>query len=248
MAKLQNAGGADVGPTDAALRAGLADSTANADKITRSTNYKSKDTAQYPLTISDYAMVPTCGLSTGKVNAIRTFLSRVTTSQTIGLQPGRLAPGNVQLTSAQLRQTKAAAAALSTKSCAKAHHAGHPTPVSHPSSHTGGSGGGSGTGITSTSGFGNGAGSNSGSSPGATAIPSGNTGGKSSTPASAAASATPAAFGIKHSDSGAEPGLILPIALAAAALLLVGGPGTLLLLNTAAGAALTRRIRRGVHR
>jgi hypothetical protein len=170
---------------------------------------------------------------------IKSFLNHVGSSQTVGLQPGQLAPGDLPLTAEQRSQVHAAATAVSTRACPKppANGGGHPSGSSRPSHGSGGTQGG-GTGNGGGSGFGGAVGNGAGS-PSATGVPSSGAPSTSTSPA-AASSAALAGFGIKHSDSSADPGVILPILLAVVALLLVGGPGALLFVGARGGSRFGR--------
>lgn len=250
-AKLVNAAGQAVGPTDAGLSAGLTAMTTNPDTITKSADYTSTDPAAYPLVTTSYAMVGTCGVDASKATALKAFLGRVATAQTVGLQPGQLAPGNLPLSSEQLGQAATAATAISTSPCAVAAGASPPPstsstgsgPVSGSNAGSDGGTGGSG-GIGGTSASIGGAGSAGGA--GATS------GGASAHHSAAAVKKSPApaatvlaAYGVKHGDPGGGPGFALPLLLVLTAVLVVGGPGTFLLMETGLGQQFVSGMRSG---
>lgn len=138
-ARLINAAGRAVAPSTAGVSAALAHMRTNADGITQSANFASTDAAAYPLSVVDYAMLPTCGLTARTVTAVRSFLAHVSSSQTYGVEPGAIAPGYLGLSGRQLKQLASASGAVSSTKC-------HPTPITtttkthaaaaHPSSHT----------------------------------------------------------------------------------------------------------------
>jgi hypothetical protein len=234
-AKLVNAGGRAVAPDTAALTAAVNDMKTNPDKITQYADFSNPDPKQYPLTTVDYAMVPTCGLTSAKAAAISAFLDRVATSQRYGTDPGSLAPGNLALNSAQAAQLQAAQQAVSTQSCASA------PPDTTISGSTPRDNVGS-TGSARPGSQGGGPSVPAGGAPVTTAsgAPSAS-GARAATPS---ASLAPAAFGVKHGDAGGPLGAWLPVLLGLGALLVAGGPATYLLATTGAGAALLSRVRR----
>jgi hypothetical protein len=232
----------------------------NRDGITQTTNYGSRNPHQYPITTVDYAMVPTCGLTPKKASAIRQFLNRATRAQHVGLLPGQLAPGDLPLTKRQLTQTRRAATEVSAKSCTQPakHPTSHPTgnvPPPPPGGRSGGPpGGGSGgppdAGPSDAPGVtpGDVSGSSSGASSSAYAPSTSSAPSATSPPPSPAPSSTAAAFGFKHSDSGIDTGLVLPLALLLAALLFVGGPVGYVLAKNGTGARALSQLRRGLRR
>jgi hypothetical protein len=119
-AYLVNAAGDAVAPTTASMQADVQDMDTNPDGITQYSNFGTTDPAAYPVTMVNYAMVPTCGLSSAKASAIAGFLTKVATSQTPGLTPGTLAPGYAPLDPKQRAQTLAAAAAVKSQDCKSA--------------------------------------------------------------------------------------------------------------------------------
>jgi hypothetical protein len=242
-ARLINAAGNPAAPNSAGLRTALSQMSTDKNGITQSMNFAAKGTAEYPLTTVDYAMVPTCGLPARKATAIREFLHLVSRSQHIGLLPGQLAPGDLPLTGRQLAQTKRAASAVSTKSCASA----KPNPNPRPRQGNRAPGAGPQPAPPPVA---NGNGAAPAAPPAGSAAPVAAP--TSSAPSSATPSPAPstsaAAFGIKHNDSGLDTGVVLPLTLLLAALLFIGGPAAFVLVSTGRGARLLARVRRGVHR
>ncbi|GIH19835.1 hypothetical protein Raf01_80070 [Rugosimonospora africana] len=232
-AKLVNAGGRAVAPDTGGLSAAVSDMKTNPDKITQFADFANPDPKQYPLTMVDYALVPTCGLSDGKAAAIGSFLDHVATSQLYGVTPGSLAPGNEALTGAQVAQVRSAQQAVSTQSCTSAPP---DTTISGgpPRSNVGSTGNGG----SPVSGHNGQASVPSGGAPLTTASGTPNVG------ATPSASLTQAAFGIKHGDADGPLGAWLPVLLGLGALLVAGGPATYLLSTTGAGAALLSWLRR----
>jgi hypothetical protein len=203
-ASLLNGAGQAVAPTVASMQAAVRDMGTNPDGITQFANTASADPAAYPVTLVDYAMVPTCGLGSAKASAIARFLANVATAgQVPGVTPGSLAPGYAPLDAVQRAQTLAAARAVQTQDC-----------VSAPLDTTvSGLAGANNTGHTpSTSAAGK---SKAAATPSATAI------GRAHT----------LAYGSKSPLSGAS-GLLVLLALIAGALLLVGGPSVWALIAT----------------
>jgi len=207
-AALVNAAGQAVVPTQASVEATVAkDMATNPDGITQHVNLSSMDPAAYPLTMVDYAMVPTCGLPHAEATAIADFLDNAaTTGQKQGVLPGQLQPGYYPLTSAQRNQTLTAAQEVRAQDCKS-------VPPDHTTS--GGTGASNGNGSTSAGGSGS-AGS---SSPGTAKTAS-----HHASPSSLVIRhARTAAFGQKSADSGLA-GILLALALIFGALLVVGVP------------------------
>jgi hypothetical protein len=120
-AALVNAAGQAVTPTTASVEDAVKDMSTNPDGITQYSDFASTDPGAYPLTMVDYAMVPTCGLPAAKASAIARFLTDVaTTGQTPGVAPGDLAPGYAPLNSAQREQTLKAATEVKDQTCKSA--------------------------------------------------------------------------------------------------------------------------------
>jgi hypothetical protein len=212
---LVNADGKAVEPTNSSILAAVSQMTTNADGITQSPNFTSKDPDAYPLAMVDYAMVPTCGLSSAKASAISAFLTDVATKgQTPGYLPGQLAPGYVPLTSRQLKQLKAAASAVKAQHCVKGGGGG-----------TGGTNGG-GTGGTGSTGKGS----------------SGKDGTNPETAAKLGKGAHPAGYAVKDPFTAGLERLILPLLIIMGGLLGLGGPVTYVVGRTGGWAALYQRI------
>jgi hypothetical protein len=213
-AELVNAAGNAVGPSQASVEAAVGDMKTNPDGITQYFPYSSTDKAAYPLTMVDYAMVPTCGLSSTEASAIADFLTKAaTTGQTQGEAPGELAPGYYPLTAKQKAQTLKAAQEVAKQTC-----------TSPPADHTVGnqSPGGSGT----------------STSPGKTG---GGNGAPAATPSSIRHART-AAFGQKSADSGMA-GLLLVLAIIIGVLLVLGGPTAWVITVTGRWPAVLRSVR-----
>jgi hypothetical protein len=201
VAELVNAAGKAVGPTQASVEAAVSDMKTNPDGITQYFDFASKDPAAYPLAMVDYAMVPTCGLSSGKASAIADFLTKVaTTGQTQGEAPGDLAPGYYPLNANQKAQTLKAAQEVKAQTCAS------------PSDHT----------DTSTNHTGTKQSPSSSPSPSRSADKS-PAGGHQSPSSSPTGRAQTEAFGEKSADSGLA-GLLLVLAIVVGVLLMLGGP------------------------
>jgi hypothetical protein len=218
-ADLVNGAGKAVGPTETSVEAAVNDMETNPDGITQYANDSSsnKDPNAYPLALVDYAMVPTCGLSSAKASAISKFLTTVaTTGQKPGSAPGDLAGGYYPLNSKQRAQTLLAAKEVKEQDCKSA------PPDKTVSGETGAndvatgkiSGGGSGAAGTGAGGSGkSGKSAKTGSSAGSSASSGANPTVKTGT----------VAFGQKSPDSGLA-GLLLLLAVIAGAVVLVGGP------------------------
>jgi hypothetical protein len=254
VAKLVNAAGKAVAPTTSSLHTALAAMRTDGNGITKTPDFSAKAATQYPLTTVEYALVPSCGLAPKTAAAVSDFLTRVTKSQRTGLLPGQLAPGNLRLTGAQLRQTRTAAGEVSSASCTnKQPHPTHSPTDTHAPPGGGNPGGGDG-GLTNPGGNGP-VGAADASSKTASAKPSKSAPvtvpASSSAAPSTSATTSLAAFGVKHADSAGPDGVALPAILALIAALAVGGPGTLLLLRTPFGTTVVRRARsayQGLHR
>lgn len=244
-----------------------------------STGFATDDNA-YPLTTVQYAMVPTQGASKAKASAIAQFLQQATgakAGQVPGFQPGQLAQGYEPLTSDQEKQAAVAACDVRKQTGVKPGNQTASDPVCDPgapgsSSTSGGAAGGSGSsgasGATGTTGADGGSdgvtGGTAGSLTGGTAS-GGTTGGSpaaagatgvsatGSPSASAGSSSAPQAIvaGSPAADRVGGQRLLLPVLLGAGGVLLLGGPATLLLGGTDAGARVGswgRRLRKLVRR
>ena len=208
-ADLVNAAGKAVGPTQASVEAAVSDMQTNPDGITQFANFDSTDPNAYPLAMADYAMVPTCGLSSSEASAIADFLTKVaTTGQTQGVVPGDLAPGYYPLNAKQKAQTLKAAQEVKAQSCGSTppdHTVGGHNPPADTSSSSKGPKPGSTTASPKSAGTGK-------ASSSATPSPSGSV-----------ANGQTMAFGEKSPDSGMA-GILLLLAVIAGVLLLIGGP------------------------
>jgi hypothetical protein len=218
--RLVNAAGKAVAPTTSSIVAALSQMKTNPDGITQSMNFANKDPDAYPLTMVDYAMVPTCGLSAAKASAISAFLTDVATrGQTPGYLPGQLAPGYVPLTSHQLAQLKTAASTVQSKGqqqCSKSGGTGGPGNGSTAGGSGGGAGGGGsarGTHSTTTAELGN-----------------------------SKRGASNAGYAVKNPFTAGLGRFILPLLVVLGGLLALGGPVAYVLSVTGAGPVVYRRI------
>jgi hypothetical protein len=230
-AKLVNPAGNAVAPTTASMTAALNTMATNPDKITQFQDYGSTSAQAYPLTTVEYAMLPTCGVDAGKASAISQFLGKVGGSaQIYGTDPGQLPPfgGYLALTAAQKAQVQTAAGLVSSQSCTSP-----PPDTTVDGTTPAGSGGGAGGGGS--------AGSGGGATGGSPADAAGPPSGKTSPAGAAGPKSVP--VGLKAADTGGFAGLVLPLALSVAGLMLVLGLGAYLLTATAAGRALLARVR-----
>jgi hypothetical protein len=238
-ARLINARGAAVAAGNAGMRAALRHAHTDRDGVTQRIDYVARDAAAYPLTTVDYAMVPTCGLSTVKATAISHFLRLVANSQRPGLLAGELAPGQLPLTHAQRAQTLAAAARVSSAGCVAATpnrthtHVGRastqPT-IAQPQQ-----------GVVP----------NANAPAPATPTAAARTSVAPTSPVSSqapSASTSQAAYGIKDTASPLNTKFVLPAALALLALLFVLGPLAVVSLNGGKATEVWARVRKGLHR
>ena len=246
-AQLENAAGAFVGPTPGSMQAAVADmpvDSATGTQLlpygTAGTSY-SKDTAAYPLTTVQYAMLPTQGVAAAKAGKIAQFVQQVTSlagGQIYGPQPGQLPAGFVDLTADQIAEAQAAAQHVSAQDGTLPNGRTAPGSPGTTTSGTSGGSSGGGTGIGGTSGGIGGAGAGGTSSGTGTASGGGTgTAGPSGAPldnvqAVAAGRPSPDRAGLQR--------LLLPGLLVAGAVLLVGGPAALVLGGTEAGGQLRR--------
>ncbi len=237
VAQLVNPAGVAVAPTTAALSAGVGDMHANGDRITEHLDGTSTDRRDYPLTVVDYAMVPTCGLRAATSSAVARFLGRVSQAQIYGLAPGQLAPGYLALTHAQLAQTASAATAVSTQSgCPARTGSGHSSSPSSTAPAGGGNGSGGGGGVSAPA------------STGQVAAPT-PAGSHVATPvAEASPTIQNVAYGVKSPDQAGVSGAAMPLLLALGAALVIGGPGVYLLTVAGGVPALRRFVGRVVRR
>ncbi|MFF7637284.1 hypothetical protein ACFZB9_29655 [Kitasatospora sp. NPDC008050] len=109
-AQLLNPKGSFVAPSIGSLQAAVNDMPVDPKTYTQQLPYGvpgtgyAGDANAYPLTMVQYAMAPTSGLSTAKATAVSQFLQQVTDlggGQLYGSAPGRLGPGYADLTPAQ---------------------------------------------------------------------------------------------------------------------------------------------------
>ncbi|WP_405014525.1 hypothetical protein [Kitasatospora sp. NBC_01539] len=250
-AELRNPAGSFVAPTLTGLQAAVAGMPVDATTGTQELPYTdrgsafARDTAAYPLTTVQYAMLPTAGLAAPKAAAVARFVRQVTDpggGQVYGTAPGRLAIGYASLTDAQAAQARQAAEHVAAQDGAL------------PGNQSAGGSGSSG----STGGAGTTGGSSGGSVGGSslTGGAAGSAGGSGATPVAAASSAAPgtaggaaggtvsAAAGRPSPDRAGATRYLLPVALVAGGVLLLGGPAVLLLGGTAAGGRVTAAARR----
>lgn len=263
-AHLVNAAGASVAPRSESIAAGLSAATVNHDGITRSPNFASTDAAAYPLTVTDYAMVRTCGQSAATATSVSALLAKVGASQSSGVEPGTLAPGYTPLTAGQLTQLSAAQSAVGSVACtatpqhtpATTHPTSAPTNAAPGAGSAGANLGGglSGGGLSGGGGGGGGAGTGAGGT-GNTAttatagIDAKSAKGSRTTPITAGSSGQPGASpqlvaNAVPADRANAARFVLPLVLIIGAVLLILGPGGFVLANTGAGAALAARLRR----
>ncbi|MFF4341953.1 hypothetical protein ACFY00_18715 [Kitasatospora sp. NPDC001540] len=254
-AELPNPAGAFTTPTITSMQAAAKDMPFDEATGTQQLPYDddnsayAKDPKAYPLTMVQYAMLPTEGLGQAKAAAVSRFVRTVTDpgkGQVYGRAPGQLAVGYAALTKAQSAQAKAAADHVA------AQDGGTP---SKPAD-TGGDGDGSASGANgagsggSSGGIGGSVGGTDGGTGGGVDGGAGTAGGGNAVQAGAAASGKPsgsaspglaaAPVGEAAADRAGMARLLLPVILATGAVLLVGGPAALFLGGTPAGANLRR--------
>ncbi|MFF0390698.1 hypothetical protein ACFYS8_18695 [Kitasatospora sp. NPDC004615] len=247
-AQLPNPAGGFTTPTIGAMQAAAADMPLDAATGTQQLPYGdgdsayAKDSKAYPLTMVQYAMVPTRGLPEDKAGAVTRFLRTVTDpgqGQIYGRQPGQLAAGFTGLTDNQLKAAKAAAGHVAAQDSALP---GNQTaPGSGEGGNSGGNGGGSEGGGGNPGGGGGGAGTADGAPGGGTPSDNAAPGGSAKPSGSASPTLGAKAVGQSAADRAGLARLLLPVILATGAVLLVGGPAALLLGGTPAGAELRRR-------
>ncbi|WP_194924429.1 hypothetical protein [Catenulispora pinisilvae] len=250
-AAIANGAGAYVAPTAPSMASAALDYVTDPKTGTQSLPWGSShsgysgDTAAYPLTVPNYAMAPTSGVSSAKAGSIADFLSAATdtrSGQLPGNQPGQLAPGYVGDSPAQLGQAGAAIAKIRAGAgpggpvtvTATGPVTGKPTTsgnevvtpvtvtkngtasVSYSTSTLGGNGGANG---------GDGANGSSGSSSKGAAGPAGSSGPTHNL----SGSTTAAAVGKASADTAGIGRLILPILLIIGLVLVAAGPAALVL-------------------
>ena len=112
-AAILNPAGRYVTPTQRSMAAAVNSMVSDGNKITQEVGTKSKNPAEYPLTMVIYAMVPTSGLSHTKADAIARWLRFVAGhAQQEGTAPGTLPTGYLPLTSKLRAETLTAATAV----------------------------------------------------------------------------------------------------------------------------------------
>ena len=237
-ASLINPAGNAVAPTTDSMSAAVGAMKTNPDGITQYQDFADTSANAYPLTEVEYAMVPTCGLSPSKAQAISTLINDVAASQDYGPEVGEIPPfgGYLALDPAQQAQDATAATAVENQTCKS------------PPGDTSVSGGKPPT--SNGSGPGNPSSNNLGGSP--NTVPTVPSTAPSNAPyptgkasASPSAKPTPIGLGEKAADSSSDMRFILPVALVAGALLAIGGP-LAYGLGTAGGLSLPwRRGKRG---
>lgn len=226
-ADMVNAAGKAVGPTQTSVEDAVRDMTTNPDGITQFADGTSADPGAYPLSMVDYAMVPTCGLSSPEASSIADFLTKVaTTGQKQGLLPGEMAPGYYPLNSTQRTQTLKAAAEVKARDCGSA----------PPDTSVSGQPGANDTTTPKSS-----------ASASPSAKPSKAAAGKSPAPSPSTPRARNVAFGQRSADSGLA-GLLLLLAIVFGVLLAVGGPTAWVLTVTGRWPVVIRWARRWVRR
>jgi hypothetical protein len=250
-ATLVNSAGIPVTADSQSISAAVHDVTANSDGITTSPDYAQmlSDPAAYPIAVTDYAMVPTCKTSAPTASSIVDFLHLTagTTAQTTGLIVGDLSPGYAPLSSTQIAQANKAAdevaaqdTCLATISSTTTATGSATAPLSAGASadSNGTTGAQSSSSGKSAAEFGTGVTSSGATPAGAElhALPPNNTLDASSRPGT-------------RGGIGAGPiGLLLVLVVVGFCGLLVAGPGTWWVSNTAMGAAVFAWIRRGAGR
>lgn len=234
-AELVNSAGNAVGPTVDGMTAALDSMKTNPDKITQYQDFSDTSPNAYPLTEVQYAMVPTCGLTSGKARAISNFLNDAAGSQLIGTSSGELPVfgGYLPLNSAQQAQDATAAQQVSTQSCTS------PPPDNTVSGTNPGDNGSSGGSRTTGSG---GSGNAPATTPTSAGVPSGSSSGlpTGSPTVKATPSTEPVGLGMKGADDGSLAKVMLPIALILGAALLLGGPIAYAMASSGGGSFLRK--------
>ncbi|MFC8723215.1 hypothetical protein ACFUEL_38100, partial [Kitasatospora sp. NPDC057198] len=256
--ELPNGAGQFTTPTITSMQAAAKDMPFDETTGTQQLPYDEEDSAYakdpkaYPLTMVQYAMLPTEGLGQAKAAAVSRFVRTVTDpgqGQVYGRAPGQLAFGYAALTKAQTAQAKAAADHVA------AQDGGTPGKPADTGTEGGGGSGsdGGGTGGStggSSGGLGGSVGGTDGTGTGDAGTASGTGTGTGSGAVQVAASGRPsgsaspgpatAPVGQAAPDRAGTARLLLPVILATGAVLLVGGPAALFLGGTPAGANLRR--------
>jgi hypothetical protein len=211
-AQLVNPAGNAEPPNTDTMTAAVDSMKTNPDGITQYDDYQSEAANAYPLTEVQYAMVPTCGLASTKAGAISTLLQDVSNSQTYGVGLGQIPPfgGYLALDDAQKQQDLTAAQAVGQQTCKGTKPDTTVSGQTPPASNNSGSGNPNNTGNGNPT------------TPGTT--PTSGASGHATAGASPKVSATPIGLGDKAADTSGDVKYILPAALAAGALLAIGGP------------------------
>ena len=238
-AQLVNSAGNAEGPTTEAMTAALDSMKTNPDKITQYQDFSSTSPNAYPLTEVQYAMVPTCGVSSTKARAISDFLTDATTSQLFGTSTGELPAfgGYLSLTAAQQAQTLGAAQQVTSQTCTS------PPPDTTVSGKNPGSNGSTGNpGNPNDAAAGNPAATTPGpgGTPAGAGLPSGSPLAAKSPTAKSTPATEPVALGMKGADDGGLASWMLPLALILGGLLVLGGPIAYLFGTSGAGASVKR--------
>ncbi len=111
VARIRNAAGAYVAPTDGSMQAALRHLKSSGGGVTQEVDHTAKDARTYPLTMVHYAMAPTNGLEKGTAQKIARLLDHAAgAGQKAGTGPGTRPVGYIPLTSAMRAQTRKAAA------------------------------------------------------------------------------------------------------------------------------------------
>jgi len=227
VAKILNHAGAYVAPTAASMTAAIRDMTTNPDGITRATNETSTDKSAYPLTMVQYAMVPTGGIAKAKAAKIAQFLDFAAGGgQVNGTSPGQLPDGYLPLPASLRAQTIKAANQVRNQTRA--------TPPGG-TNHTGGTAAAPGPAASP------------GSNPAPALAPAANrtlpaTPSPGATLPSVGASPTNVSYG--NPDSAGMTRIVLPLLLIIGGLLTLAGPSALVLSRPGARAAIAAGIRR----
>lgn len=252
-ASLLNPAGDYVAATPDSMLAAVADMKTDSATGTQALPYGdagatfAQDGAAYPLTLVQYAMAPTSGITTAKAAKIAQFLRTVTSSsggQVEGPNPGQMPPGFAPLTAPQRTQAAAAEDAVAAdRATATSPTSGGSGPVIVTGGSTvinnyyGSSGGGSGGATGGVSG-----GTSGGTSSGGSASGSGGL-----LPSGSPTSLAPVAAGAPNPDQAGIARWVLPILLIVGAVLFLVGPlGLLATSGGLRGVRLSRKASGGL--
>ena len=270
-AALATTDGHFVQPTTDSMTAAMSSMHTNSDGVTQQVDHSKSNPDAYPLTMVDYAMVPTCGVASSKATKISQFLGYVGSDagQVYGGLPGQLAPGFAALTDAQRAQTNKAAAAVGTQSCTtdKPPSGGDKPPTNKPggdnppannppsdnppTSDGNNNGSNNDTNNSGTNDNGNGSNNNSGdnsSSDSPSNSSSSPTNNDSSAPTKndlTSNTNTPqnVSFGKPDPDKAGFTRIMLPLLLIIGGALIIGGPAVFVLGKTGAGPVIVSRVK-----